>query len=123
MRQARWLCEGRLAPWIGMALVLGIVFVRKPDAFLNPQLWAEDGSIFFAQQVVLGARAHLVPYAGTFNEVPRLVASAAALLPHLYAPVVYNLAALVVLLALVFKLYSPRLGLSCPLPFALTVAL
>src|SRR6185436_142772 len=127
MRMARRLCEGALAPWIGAALVLLIVFARKPDAFLNPQLWAEDGSIFFAQQVVLGARAHLVPYAGTFNEVPRFVASAAALLPHLYAPVVYNLAALLVLLALVLKLYSPRLGLacgrSCGLPFALAVAL
>lgn len=127
MRQARWLCEGRLAPWIGVALVLGIVFVRKPDAFLNPQFWAEDGSIFFARQVVLGARAHLEPYAGTFNEVPRLVASAAALLPHLYAPALYNLAALLVLVALVLKLYSPRLGLpcgrSCGLPFALAVVL
>jgi hypothetical protein len=130
-REARWLCTGRLAPWIGMALVLLILFVRKPDSFLNPQLWAEDGSIFFAQQVELGARAHLLPYAGTFNEVPRIVASIATLLPYRFAPVVYNAAAVLVLLALVLKLYSPRLGLSgggadgrpCPLPFALAVVL
>ena len=127
MPEARWLCTGRLAPWIGAALVLLIVFVRKPDSFLNPQLWAEDGTIFFTQQLEHGARAHLRPYAGTFNEVPRIVASIAALFPPRHAPAVYNAAALLVLLALILKLYSPRLGLSVtwlgPLPFALAVAL
>ncbi len=129
--EARWLCTGRLAPWIGVALVLLILFARKPDSFVNPQLWAEDGSIFFAQQVEHGARAHLRPYAGTFNEVPRIVASIAALLPHRFAPALYNTAAVLVLLVLVLKLYSPRLGLPggwpsgrpCPLPFALAVVL
>jgi hypothetical protein len=113
----------RGSPWIGVALVLLILFIRKPDAFLNPQFWAEDGSIFFTQQVLLGIRAHDEPYAGYFNEVPRLVASLAALLPHLYAPALYNGAALLVLAGLVWKLYSPRLGLPCPLAFALAVAL
>lgn len=125
--EARWLCTGRIAPWIGVALALLILFVRKPDSLTNPQLWAEDGNIFFAQQIEHGAGAHLRPYAGTFNEVPRIVASIAALLPHRFAPAVYNAAALLVLCALILKLYSPRLGLaserSCPLPFALAVVL
>jgi len=123
MTEARWLCRGQAAPWIGVALVLLILSARKPDSFLNPQLWAEDGSVFFAQQVEHGARAHLQPYAGYFNEVPRIVASIAALLPHRHAPAVYNLAALLALLSLILKLYSPRLDLPCPLPFALAVAL
>lgn len=123
MPEARWICTGRLAPWIGVALALLILAARKPDAFANPQFWAEDGSIFFSQQVQLGARAHLQPYAGYFNEVPRIVASLAALLPHRRAPAVYNTAALLLLLALILKLYSPRLGLACPLPFALAVVL
>jgi hypothetical protein len=123
MPEARWLCTGRLAPWIGVGLVLLILVARKPDAFLNPQFWAEDGSIFFTQQVQLGARAHLQPYAGYFNEVPRIVASLGALLPHRHTPAAYNTAALLLLLALVLKLYSPRLGLACPLPFALAVVL
>lgn len=123
MPEARWLCTGKLAPWIGVALALLILAARKPDALVNPQFWAEDGSIFFSQQVQLGARAHLQPYAGYFNEVPRIVASLAALLPHRLAPAVYNGAALLILLALVLKLYSPRLGLACPLPFALAVVL
>lgn len=123
MPEARWLCRGTLAPWIGVALVLLILFVRKPDAFTNPQFWAEDGSLFFTQQVQLGARAHLQPYAGYFNEVPRIVASLTALLPHRHAPAVYNAAALLVLLGLVLKLYSPRLELPCALPFALAVVL
>jgi len=123
MTEARWLCRGQLAPWIGVALVLLILSARKPDSFLNPQFWAEDGSIFFTQQVELGARAHLQSYAGYFNEVPRIVASIAALLPHRHAPAIYNAAALLVFLAFVLKLYSPRLDLPCPLLFALAVAL
>jgi hypothetical protein len=127
MADARWLCTGRLAPWIGAALVLLILFARKPDSFVNPQFWAEDGSLFFTQQIEHGARAHLIPYAGTFNEAPRIVASLGALLPYRHAPAFYNAAAVLALLALVLKLYSPRLGLSVgrlgPLPFALAVVL
>jgi hypothetical protein len=127
MPEARWLSTGRLAPWIGAALALLILFVRKPDSFLNPQLWAEDGGVFFTQQAELGMRAHLRPYAGTFNEVPRVAASIAALLPPRHAPALYNAAALLVLLALILKLYSPRLGFSAtrlgPLPFALAAVL
>jgi hypothetical protein len=106
-----------------MALVLLILFVRKPDAFIHPQFWAEDGSLFFTQQIEHGARAHLIPYAGTFNEVPRIVASIGALLPPRHVPAFYNAAAVLVLLGLVLKLYSPRSGLPCPLPFALAVVL
>lgn len=131
MPETHWLCTGRLAPWIGVALVLLILFARKPDAFVHPQFWAEDGSLFFTQQIEHGARAHLIPYAGTFNEVPRIVASLGALLPHRHVPAFYNAAAVFILLGLVLKLYSPRLefpgnrpgGRACPLPFALAVAL
>lgn len=110
-------------PWVGLLAVALLLWVRKPDAFHNPQFWAEDGFIFFGQQVQLGVRAHLEPYAGYFNAVPRLVASLAGLLPYRYAPAAYNAAALLVTLALVWKLYSPRLGLRWPLLFALAVAL
>jgi hypothetical protein len=109
--------------WIGLLSVVLLLWVRKPDAFHNPQFWAEDGFIFFSQQVQLGARAHLEPYAGYFNAVPRLVASVADLLPYRYAPAAYNAAALLLTLALVWKLYSPRLGLRWPPLFALAVAL
>ena len=112
---------GRL--WIGLLSVVLLLWVRKPDSFHNPQFWAEDGLIFFSQQVQLGARAHLEPYAGYLNAVPRLAAALAGLLPYRYAPAAYNAAALLVMLALVWKLYSPRLGLRWPLPFALAVAL
>jgi hypothetical protein len=25
-----------------------IIFLRRPDAILNPQFWAEDGAVFYA---------------------------------------------------------------------------
>jgi hypothetical protein len=123
MLVARRLRQVALLPWIGLLAVSLLLWARKPDSFHNPQFWAEDGVIFFSQQVQLGARAHLEPYAGYFNAVPRLAAFLAALLPHRHAPALYNAAALIVLLALAWKLYSPRLGLRWPLPFALAVVL
>ncbi|MFI5181387.1 MAG: hypothetical protein ACHQPI_08365 [Thermoanaerobaculia bacterium] len=100
-----------------------VLFVRKPDAFTNPQLFAEDGTIFFAQQLRLGWRAHLASYAGYFHEVPRLIASFADLFPYRFAPGIYAFAALLAILVLVVKLHSDRLGLPLAPAFAIGVVL
>src|SRR3954469_13020568 len=52
----------------------GILFARRPDMVLNPQFWAEDGPVFFAQARIHGIAALVEPYAGYFHTVLRLVA-------------------------------------------------
>ena len=104
---------------LSVLLCTAILYVRKSDSFRNPQFFAEDGTIFFAQNLDLGWRAHLESYAGYMCEVPRLIASFAGFFPYRLAPAIYVYSALFVVLLFVVKLHSRRLGL----PFAPAFAL
>jgi hypothetical protein len=105
--------------------VVVILFYRKPDAFLNPQFWAEDGCVFFKENLELGWRAIFHTYAGYLHFVPRVVAWLAGYFPVAYAPCLYNLAALLVTLLVAWRLMSYRLPLrykgACALSTVLVV--
>ncbi len=93
----------------GVALLL---FLRKPHALLTPQLWAEDGSIFLVQNDQLGLAALVEPYAGYLHTLPRLIAFAAALTcDPAWWPAFYNLCTFAIWIAVVARLFSPRLDL------------
>ncbi len=114
--------------WLRLVLVLLtvtlILFVRKPDAFLNPQFWAEDGTIFFAQQYESGGSAILRPYAGYLHLLPRLVAWIAdVVVPVSLVPVFYNYSALMVIMATVASIFSDRLKIKYQVLLAMSVVL
>jgi hypothetical protein len=92
-----------------MALTAGafllVLFARRPETFLNPQLWAEDGPIFFVQADEFGARALIFPRAGYHNFLLRLIAAVSSPLNARLVPAAYVGMSLLVLLAL----FSPRL--------------
>ena len=69
-----------------------IIFLRKPDAFLNPQFWAEDGKTFFAQMYNYGPSSIFKLSSGYHNLYPRIIASLADLLkvPLEILPAFYN---------------------------------
>jgi hypothetical protein len=72
-----------------------VLVTRRPDAILDPQFWAEDGTIFFSQAYNLGwFHALFHAYAGYFHAIPRLAASLALLAPLSIAPLVTNLIAI-----------------------------
>jgi hypothetical protein len=78
------------APVLSGILALALLFVRAPDAFTNPQFWAEDGPLFWQHQAWIGWRALFYPYAGYPVFAPRVVALVAsffdpALAPKLFA--------------------------------------
>ena len=78
-----------------VAFVFLILFLRRPDALLYPQLWAEDGSVFLNEQLVYGFwRSALMPMAGYLHLVPRMTASLAWLLPAAWVPFAFNSVAL-----------------------------
>lgn len=56
-----------------LLLIVGALAFRRYDAFLNPQLWAEDGIVFLQQHYDLGLRALTTPYAGYLNTAQRLI--------------------------------------------------
>jgi len=78
------------------ALIFFIIFIglffRRPDAFLNPQIYAEDGPIFLQQFAALGIKSLVIPYAGYLHTIPRLVAFIfGSTVDVLYIPLCYNL--------------------------------
>jgi hypothetical protein len=112
---------GQLALTAGAFLLA--LFARRPETFLNPQFWAEDGPIFFVQADQLGARALALPWAGYHHFLLRLIAALSSPLDAHLIPAAYVGISLLVLLALVAALFSPRIDLLARPACALAIAL
>jgi hypothetical protein len=101
-----------LRPWqqVSVFLAACIAFVtRMPDAVFRAGFWAEDGHVFFADAYNLGWwHALFNAYNGYFLAVPRLVAALALLAPLRFAPLVLNIAAILIAALPVSLLFSPR---------------
>ena len=106
-----------------LLLLTTTLFYRKPDTFLYPQFWAEDGAVFFKQSHEMGAGALLNVYAGTTHLIPRLIAGIASFFPVSVAPAIYNFSALGVVLLVAIKILSPRWEFPCKMPLVLSLAL
>lgn len=76
-----------------------LFFLRRPDALLNPQLWAEDAVVFHAHADQSGLASLARPNTGYHHLAPRLVATTASLLDPLHTPAIYNFAAALIALA------------------------
>ena len=99
-RWAGWRFAGvALGAWVLLAL-------RRPDRLLRPQFWAEDGAVYFREQLLLGFGTALAKlYTGFPYLLHRIVAWVATPFGIARAPLVYNLAALTVA-ALCLALFS-----------------
>ena len=87
-----------------------ILVLRRPDAVVNSQFWAEDGKFWFADANNIGAwQSIFLPQDGYFQTISRLTASFSQIFPITYSPLVFNLIALVVQLLPALFLVSPRL--------------
>jgi len=101
-----------------------ILFIRKTDSILNPQFWAEDGTVFFLDQYHDGVSSIFQPVAGYLMVVPRIIAFLADLLFSVpAAPYVYNYLSLIITLLVVVSIYSPRLIMGNKALLALTIVL
>jgi hypothetical protein len=87
-----------------------ILFARRPDVFLNPQIYAEEGLIFLTQQRAQGHTAVFVPYAGYYNLVPRLIACLADQFSLYYTPVIYNGVAFLIFLLVILFIFRTSPG-------------
>ena len=75
-------------------LIFFILAGKSPDAISNPQLWAEDGTVFFAQQFGHALPQVFTTYAGYLHLIPRLIAWIATAFSYNTEPLIYNFAAL-----------------------------
>lgn len=89
-------------------IVLFTLVFRRPDAFTNPQLWAEDFPIFFLQFEEKGVMSLIIPYAGYLHFIPRLVAILWGELKvnYLHIPLFYNASAFIITYLLALNLWN-----------------
>jgi hypothetical protein len=91
------------------AAAAAVVIVRRPDAFTNPQFYAEDGADWFSDAYNHGPwRSLWIAYNGYYELLPRLTALIAAPFGPAKAPLVYNLVGLLVQIAPVVVFASKR---------------
>lgn len=92
-----------------------IVVLRRPDAILNPQFWAEDGAVWYANAYNLGVfRSLFIPVAGYFQTISRLVAAFAQIFPFLWAPSIFNVVAIITQVLPVNLMVSSRFSVLMP---------
>lgn len=112
--------EASLSPAAHVAILLiatGLLLTRRPDAFFNPQFWAEDGGIWFAQAHALGPWVPFrIPNTGYLQTISRLVAAISVLFPLRWAPTVFNFSALLIQLAPLSLLLTQRASILGRLP-------
>ncbi|WP_138499133.1 hypothetical protein [Nostoc sp. PA-18-2419] len=92
-----------------------LIISRRPDAILNPQFWAEDGTVFYAQTYNNGIINSLFsPYAGYLDAIARLTAAFSMLFSFKSAPLVFNLIAIIIQILPVNFLISSRFSKLIP---------
>ncbi len=97
------------------------VISRRPDAITNPQFFAEDGAVWFADAYRLGFHSLFVPDAGYLQIFPRLIAGLAVLVPLIFAPLLMNMVGIVVQVLPVNLLASARFADWGSLPLRLVM--
>ena len=101
-----------------------IIISRRPDSYFNPQFWAEDGAVWYADAYNHGVIYSLVtPEAGYFQLFSRLVGILSQVLPLAKAPLFFNLTAIGVQATVAWFVTSSRIsGLIPKLRWRLLIA-
>jgi hypothetical protein len=103
--------------------VLLALFSRRPDMFLHPRFYAEDGKYWYAQAYNLGwVRALTIPLGGYLNILSRLVGALSLLVSFRAAPLIMNLAGVVIQALPVTALLSARCRTWGTLPLRMLMA-
>jgi hypothetical protein len=100
---------GLLRRYWWVLLVLVVLAARRPDAFANPQFWAEDAVVFHADAEIHGLGSLSRPVAGYHLLIPRLVAlGSTSWFDARWHPAAFNYAAVAVVLLVCATLGTPR---------------
>jgi hypothetical protein len=96
--------------WFVLPALCLLAFLRRPEGFASPQLWAEDAAIFLPEFYAEGWSSLANPYAGYWHLLPRIVAGLSTLFPLAWAGVVFFFSAVAVFVGSAWLL--TRLGWS-----------
>lgn len=101
-----------------------VIFYRRPDSFLNPQFWGEEGTIFFSEAYHYGFKSLFNTCAGYFHLFPRLIAciSISIHLPLEIIPIVFCYSWLAILFIIIYFIWK-RLPLNDIQKFFISISL
>jgi hypothetical protein len=100
---------------VASLLAFLILFTRRTDAVLNPQFWAEDGSVWYSQAYNQGAIYSLLTVeAAYYQTISRLTAIFSQIFPLAYAPLIFNFVAIGTKIVVVNFLLSSRFSKLIP---------
>jgi hypothetical protein len=88
-----------------------LLFLKKPDAFRNPQLWAEDGVVFLLDAHHEGLRSVFKPHANSLYLFQRVMAYVGNYVPIRYVPHFYMYTCLAATMGVVWFVASSKLGI------------
>lgn len=94
-----------------LVFVLGVIvlFLRRPDALLTPQFWAEDGKFWYGEAYTNGSLHSLLsPYAGSSQFAMRIAGSLSTILPFRSVPLFFTLVALIIKIIPLLLIHSQR---------------
>ncbi|WP_404422382.1 hypothetical protein [Nibricoccus sp. IMCC34717] len=94
-----------------IALVILLWFVRRPEPFISPMLYAEDGPVFFVQADQCRWQALTFTYSGYLHTFQRFWAAVVSYAPLQWVPTLYFWTSLIAPVLVATALTSPR----CPL--------
>jgi hypothetical protein len=79
-----------MRPFAGLSLACAVVLLlRRPDLLAHPEFLAEDGVIFFREELLLGVPSLWQQYAGYHHLLARAIALVGAPLPVVAIPAFY----------------------------------
>ena len=97
-----------IARLLGLSVVAVILFLRRPDFLLDAKLWAEDGTIWYAEAAAKGFASAFSPQNGYFQTISRIVFWVAQAIPIETVPLFANTVGLLIRVAPVAFICSSR---------------
>ena len=109
--------------WVTLIVCALILAARRPAQIRNPQLWAEEGKIWYAEAYTLGARALARSFGGYLNTTQRVVAAVSQWADPAWVPAIFVAAAFLITLYVAARTQSARFPLPPHVGYALAVVL
>ena len=95
----------RIATFVLLLLILG---ERASDRLVHADFWGEDGVILLTQAATLGSESLLLPYAGSYLTIERLIMlGALRAVPLSWLPAAVTLSCIVVFAGVMSRIVSP----------------
>ncbi len=90
------------------------IFLRDPDRLLRPELWGEDGPVWYAEAYRFGLGSLVIPAGGYLNSLQRLVAIAVQPFPLAWTPFLFQSISVMIQAAPAAFLVSRRMDAAWP---------